>query len=164
MGTSGKSLFNSLSLLLNKITTTVLCITGAALDYRNMTGMSQSPNLPAALLAAGVTMNIILNLFATGFIVTRLICHQRMLRRTFAMPPGNHSRKAVWMLLESAAINIPITVVVVVNIATLSVYGDFLMPVVVPGQSFASVLVMYQIALGKAVGEGSRLSQDYAKI
>lgn len=69
----------------------------------------------------------------------------------------------------------PVAIVTVVSVATYSTVGDVLMSVVVPGQvrvtrvifckskqkenlltqtqSFASVLVMYQIALGKATCE-----------
>lgn len=95
-----------------------------------------------------------------------------MIKDSFGTPTQGHHTRVVGMLLESAAINVPITIIAVVGIATWSTYGDFMMSVVVPGQvsrvlflwlsentnawyaqqSFASVLVMYQIAHGKAVG------------
>lgn len=76
-----------------------------------------------------------------------------MIKISIGTPTKGYCERILGLLLESTAINVPVAVVAVVSIATYNTVGDVLMSVVVPGQSFASVLVMYQIALGKATCE-----------
>ncbi|KAF9442951.1 hypothetical protein P691DRAFT_764730 [Macrolepiota fuliginosa MF-IS2] len=100
-----------------------------------------------------VVSNILLNVFATCFIITRLLLHRRMLVACFgeATPDIGHLR-IVNILIESAAINIPITVVGVIGLAVGPIFGDIVGAIAVACQSFASVLIFHRIAAGRAIG------------
>ncbi|KAF7763962.1 hypothetical protein Agabi119p4_8499 [Agaricus bisporus var. burnettii] len=135
------------------MTMIALGITGGVIEHQ-VTTPGKLANIATSCLTTALAANITLNLFTTVFIISRLILYRRMVKNSFGVRREEHLHhtRVVGMLLESAAINVPITVIALVGIATWSSYGDFMMSVVTPGQSFASVLVMYQVALGKAIG------------
>lgn len=131
-----------------------------------------TPIIPAALASAS---NLTLNIYATLFIAIRLIRHRRLAIVCFgsAALTMQHLR-IVGILLESAAINVPILLAAVVGAVTQQVYGTFLfgiavtcqvshpnaLPVFVSEvgicwQSFSTMLILYQVALGKAIGQAT---------
>ncbi|KAF9450592.1 hypothetical protein P691DRAFT_453596 [Macrolepiota fuliginosa MF-IS2] len=102
----------------------------------------------------GFISNILLNLYSTVFIATRLLLHRRMIVNTLGRAaPEMHHLRIVTILLESAAINIPITIVAAVGFAFGRVLGNVALPIVTACQSFASVLILHQVALGRAIGQ-----------
>ncbi|KAF9440949.1 hypothetical protein P691DRAFT_800803, partial [Macrolepiota fuliginosa MF-IS2] len=110
-------------------------------------------HLVAMLQTVAVGSNILLNVFATCFIAIRLLLHRRTLVSYFGeAAPGAKHLRTVNILVESAAINIPVTIAGVVGIAVDPELGDIVGAIAVACQSFASVLILHRIALGRAVG------------
>lgn len=109
--------------------------TGGILTYQ-VSAPGRLADTAVACLTAGLAANITLNLFTTIFIIARLVLYRRLVKRALGIRRQEHRQhtRVVGMLLESAAINIPITVIAVVGIATWKNYGDFMMSVVTPGQ------------------------------
>jgi len=134
-------------------------IAGAVIT-KHVTIPGRLASLSRAFLITSLAANIHLNLYSTIFIISRMDLYRRMIRDNFGTPTEIHRTRVVGMVLESASINVPITVIAVIGIATSGAYGDIMMSVVIPGQSFASVLVMYQIAIGKAIGAGPEVQSD----
>lgn len=112
-----------------------LGITGGVIEHQ-VTTPGKLANIATSCLTTALAANITLNLFTTVFIISRLILYRRMVKNSFGVRREEHLHhtRVVGMLLESAAINVPITVIALVGIATWSSYGDFMMSVVTPGQ------------------------------
>jgi len=102
----------------------------------------------------GLTANVLLALYSTSFISIRLLLHRRMLNSYL----GEHvvttrHLHIVGILLESAAINIPVTIAGAIGIATSQIFGRIIISIAVECQCFAAVLILYQVALGRAFGQ-----------
>jgi hypothetical protein len=73
-----------------------------------------------------IISNVILNLFATGYIVTRLLLHRQKLINLYGQQFSTSQYTRISsILLESSAINAPITIIAVVQVYT-PVFTDFL--------------------------------------
>ncbi|KAJ3570544.1 hypothetical protein NP233_g4329 [Leucocoprinus birnbaumii] len=98
--------------------------------------------------------NAVLNTYATFFITIRLLKYRKAM-----MVHADSERKAetsrylhiVSILLESAAINIPITIAAAVGIRLHELFSAVIAPVAVAGQALASVIIIHQVAVGRAI-------------
>lgn len=110
--------------------------------------------LTLIFLLLAMLCNILLNLFASGNIIIRLLIHRRTMIKSFGETSALsrvHSR-IVGIILESAAINIPIAIASATCSWIVGGFGLLAWQVGVPAQSLSSVLVIYQVAKGRAVG------------
>ncbi|KAF9445373.1 hypothetical protein P691DRAFT_785295 [Macrolepiota fuliginosa MF-IS2] len=108
------------------------------------------------LLVTCFVSNALLNVYVTCNIVIRLLLHRRRVAaaslRVIHGSKEPHMR-VVGMLLEAAALNVPISIVTAVAGAMVNSLASMAFQIVVPIQSIASVLIIYQVARGRAVGE-----------
>lgn len=98
--------------------------------------------------------NILLNLVAPAYLIVRLLLHRRVVISKWGSgaPVAQHLR-TVCILLESAALNLPVAIVGIVGIGYDKYFGWVVQAVCVVTQSFASVLILHQVALGKATSQ-----------
>lgn len=86
---------------------------------------------------SGYTTNIVLNIYATLFISTRLLLHRRMImtRLGSTVSTAQHIR-IIGILLESAAINLPVTVTCAVGagVGIGSILEATMLPIAVGSQ------------------------------
>jgi hypothetical protein len=155
-----------------KVYSIVLGVAGGAI--MKTVSISQGPlaGLAKHFLTTAMTAHVTLSLFATLFITSTLIQHRRMIKSSSSTPVKGYLDRLIEMILESSAPNVPLTIIAIVGVTTENVYyGNILLSIVVPGQvsavtlrcpgtycllqSFASVLLLYRIALGKAIGAKS---------
>lgn len=88
------------------------------------------PPEATALEGAALASNALLNVFATVYISTRLLHHRRVVIACL----GNDARTArhlhiTAILLESAAINVPTTIVAAIGIASNLRFGSAVTPI-----------------------------------
>ncbi|KAF5349727.1 hypothetical protein D9756_008956 [Leucocoprinus leucothites] len=104
------------------------------------------------LQATALFSNVVLNIYATLFITSRLLSHRKL---TMKLIGGNADTSRhlyiVSILLESAAINVPITIAAAVGIGLVEFFGAVIAPIAVVGQAFASVIIIHQVAVGRAI-------------
>lgn len=115
-----------------------------------MTLLAQlNPHLQATALVS----NTVLNIYATLFITIRLLDYRKTVM-TLLGGKADTSRylHIVSILLESAAINVPITIAAAVGIGLNALFGVIIAPVAIVGQAFASVIIIHQVAMGRAFG------------
>ncbi|KAF9444486.1 hypothetical protein P691DRAFT_778218 [Macrolepiota fuliginosa MF-IS2] len=134
------------------LTTVTGCIGGGLLFAPDMRYSGVSKKLEATALGSNVTLNI----YATIFITTLLLVHGQMVKRCL----GNTASRGlgstpqhlplVAILLESAAINVPVTIVVAIGIGAGEDFGAIVTPSALASQALASVLIIHQVALGRA--------------
>ncbi|KAF9442969.1 hypothetical protein P691DRAFT_809686 [Macrolepiota fuliginosa MF-IS2] len=98
--------------------------------------------------------NVVLNLFATTYITTRLVLQ----RRTLAIRLGSNEStvqyfRIVAIFIESATINVPTSLTAAIGVLMGEDFGGVLAFITVCCQSFASVLIIHQVALGRALGQ-----------
>ncbi|KAL9710349.1 hypothetical protein Ac2012v2_006648 [Leucoagaricus gongylophorus] len=96
--------------------------------------------------------NILLNLLAPTYLTVRLLIHKRMVLKQYGneAPVGQYLQ-TVCILLESAALNLPVAIIGIVGIGNGKYFGWVVQAVSVVIQSFASLLILHQVALGKVV-------------
>ncbi|KAF5347731.1 hypothetical protein D9756_009051 [Leucocoprinus leucothites] len=111
-------------------------------------------DLATTLEATAYALNALSNVFATCFIITRLVQHRRMIIRRFgdSAPPLRHLRIAS-IILQSAAVNVPVSILAAVGIAPKQVLGWVAAPVAIACQSFCSILIIKQVALRRVIDE-----------
>ncbi|KAF9447014.1 hypothetical protein P691DRAFT_803059, partial [Macrolepiota fuliginosa MF-IS2] len=116
--------------------------------------------LSKLLLILFTFCNIALNTFATANIVIRLLIHRREMISSFGRTStlSNFHVRIAGIVLESAAINVPISIASAVCSILVGGFGLLAWQIGVPTQSFSSVLVIYQVAKGRAVGSESMSS------
>ncbi|KAJ3570555.1 hypothetical protein NP233_g4333 [Leucocoprinus birnbaumii] len=73
-----------------------------------------------------------------------------MLIGTQAREDTSRYLQIVSIFLESAAINVPTTMIGAVGFAIKASFGTIIAPVAVVGQVFASIIVIHQVAVGRA--------------
>lgn len=85
---------------------------------------SRLRTVASALQATALASNILLNLFSTFYITIRLLLHRRMVIKYFGpeVPTPQHLG-VVAILLQAAAINVPITVAGAIGIGGGELYG-----------------------------------------
>ncbi|KAF5349622.1 hypothetical protein D9756_008976 [Leucocoprinus leucothites] len=107
--------------------------------------------LNSGLQATSFFSNVILNIYATLFITIRLFSYRKVVK-TLIGGKADTSRylDIVNILLESAAINVPITIAAAVGIGLGALFGVIITPVAIVGQAFASVIVIHRVAVGRA--------------
>lgn len=128
---------------------------------------AQTPkhSFPGALLMLILVSNCVLNTYATCFITARLAWHQRLVdvhsvastessssATTQATTRPRH-HQIIRVLIESAAINIPVALTAAVGAFNRLPYYFILGNITVSCQSFSTILILYQVALGKAIGQ-----------
>jgi hypothetical protein len=92
---------------------------------KNSTGTAES---------IAIIGNVILNLFATGYIVTRLLIHRRKLIYLYGQQFSiSQHNSIVSILLESSVINAPIAIIAVVQLYTPA-FGTNFLPLVLACQ------------------------------
>lgn len=85
--------------------------------------------------AVGYTANITLNLYATLFISIRLLLHRRMITAHLGTTVGTAQHiYIVGILLESAAINVPVTFACAVSVGIGTTLEDVMLPIAVASQ------------------------------
>ncbi|KAF9440948.1 hypothetical protein P691DRAFT_685722 [Macrolepiota fuliginosa MF-IS2] len=115
--------------------------------------------ISSALETTALASNILLNLYTTIFIATRLLLHRRMVIACFGTTaPTNRHLQIVTILLESAAINVPVTIIAATGLVIDTIPGKIAIPIAFACQSFASVLILHQVAVGRTVEDGTELS------
>ncbi|KAF9439402.1 hypothetical protein P691DRAFT_786902, partial [Macrolepiota fuliginosa MF-IS2] len=93
--------------------------------------------------------------------------HRRMVRTWFGDDAltGRYHYNIVGILLESAAINVPIAICAVVgNIVTKDLESytwQVVYSISIPSQAFTTVMVIHQVALGRAIGQQKREDSDW---
>lgn len=90
------------------------------------------PGVPGTIT---MVSNLALNVYATLFITTRLLAHRKMVITAM----GNKILVArhlqiVTILLESAAVNLPITIATAVGLVTGKTFGGVIGPIAAPSQ------------------------------
>ncbi|KAF9447970.1 hypothetical protein P691DRAFT_760314 [Macrolepiota fuliginosa MF-IS2] len=114
--------------------------------------------LPTAIL---FIFNALTNICGTAFITIHLLRHRQMARICFGdeAPTDRKYHNIVGILLESAAINVPVAICAVVgSIITMTqnltpINWQIVYSISVPSQAFATVLVILQVALGRVIGQ-----------
>lgn len=89
-----------------------------------------------ALAITGLSCNVAINLFGTINIVTRLLLHRRSLITAFgrSSPLAKHHICISSILLESAALNVPVTLLVIVFLLVGGTPVLVAMPIAFHGQ------------------------------
>ncbi|KAJ3561676.1 hypothetical protein NP233_g10052 [Leucocoprinus birnbaumii] len=124
---------------------------GALLTKRAITSTEKSAAAAAVLHTIGVLSNAILNVHATGLITIRLINYRRLIITCVGRNTDvSYSNDMVGILLESAAINVPVTIAVAVGLGLRARFGSIIVPVAVASQAFASILIIHRVAIGRA--------------
>jgi len=120
---------------------------------------SNSPGLTLFLVAAIV--HFTLNLFAISNIIIRLLLHRRFVIAVFGRECAGveHSLRVSSILLESAAINLPLALLSIVGLLVQANYSALLIQIITPGQCIASILVIYQVARRRTVVESRSSSK-----
>ncbi|KAF9447965.1 hypothetical protein P691DRAFT_801484 [Macrolepiota fuliginosa MF-IS2] len=111
-------------------------------------------SLPAAIL---FTSNMLTSIYGTCFITIRLWLYRRMVRHCFGdkVQMGRYN-DIMGMLLKSAAIYVPIAICVSAeSMPTANVTPGLAIvcSIFAPCQGLASILIIYQVALGRATGQ-----------
>ncbi|KAJ3570548.1 hypothetical protein NP233_g4334 [Leucocoprinus birnbaumii] len=122
----------------------------------------QAANAGAAFKTIALVSNVALNIYATFFISIRLLGYRRlMMRNVGAKAVEPRYLRIATIFLESAAINVPITITVAVGFGLGAPFGTIMAPVAYVGQAFASIIIIHQVALGRAFDrkQGEELSQ-----
>lgn len=89
-----------------------------------------------SLLFAFTVGNILLQLFATSYIILRLLVHRQLMIASFGTSssiPKLHLR-LINVLLESAIINLPVAVITMVCVTPVGGWGHMFWQVNVPAQ------------------------------
>ncbi|KAF9447981.1 hypothetical protein P691DRAFT_730510 [Macrolepiota fuliginosa MF-IS2] len=102
--------------------------------------------------------NALTNLCGTVIITTRLLKHRRMIRNHLGgRAPMTRYQDVITILLESAMINVPVSICMAIGAIVTSDSTSFVWMIVlsitVPSQAFATFLVIHQMALGRAIGQ-----------
>lgn len=113
---------------------------------------------PAVFAVLSLGLNSLLNIYATSLIAFRLLQHQRLVKSCLGPDNATQHQRIIRVLLESAAINVPITLTIAIGRAGNQVFSFILLGIGVGCQSFSTILILHQVALGKAVG--NRDSRD----
>ncbi|KAF5349662.1 hypothetical protein D9756_008964 [Leucocoprinus leucothites] len=101
--------------------------------------------------ATALISNVVLNTYAALFIAIRLLNYRKtIMALTGRKADTSRYLHIINILLESAAINVPITIAAAVGIGFNKFFGTVIIPVAVVGQAFASVIVIHQVAVGRA--------------
>lgn len=94
--------------------------------------------LPAweVLATIGLSCNVLINLFGTINIVVRLLLHRRLMIATFGRSPtlSKYHIRISGILLESAALNIPVTLLVITCLFVGRSLTQIAMTIVAHGQ------------------------------
>ncbi|KAF9446007.1 hypothetical protein P691DRAFT_761993 [Macrolepiota fuliginosa MF-IS2] len=112
----------------------------------------QGRALYSELVLAAVILGIILDLYGTTLITATLLAHRRIVKSLSGTASTPQHLPIIAILLESAAINIPATVAVAVGVIIGDNFQFAVMPVVTTNHALGSVLIIYQVALGRAFG------------
>ncbi len=99
--------------------------------------LSEPADHPSLLLLfASILGNISLNLFATFYIIIRLLIHRRLMIASFGFLPSvpKLHLRVISILLESAIINLPVAITSLVCAALSGGWGHLLWQVSVPVQ------------------------------
>lgn len=129
-----------------------------------------------------ITSNLALTVYATLFLTIRLLAHRKLL---IASQGGRALTKQplriITILLESAAVNIPIVTATAVGLRTSKTLSNIIGYIVPPSQvcaywfnttyralipvyqALASVLVIHQVALGRAFDQLRELDRSRAE-
>ncbi len=91
-------------------------------------------------LVIGFTANLVLISYATLFLTTRLLAHRKLMvaYQGDEVPLTKRHLRIVTILLESAAINIPIAIAAIIGITNDKAFGIALGLVVPPAQVCAT--------------------------
>ncbi|KAF9442320.1 hypothetical protein P691DRAFT_811031 [Macrolepiota fuliginosa MF-IS2] len=109
---------------------------------------------PLTMGSVALMCNVVLNLFATTYIVTHLVLQRRMSEICFGPKgPATQYICIVAILIESATINIPTSLAAAIGVLMNHEFGGVLAFITICCQSFASVLIIHQVALGRALGQ-----------
>lgn len=136
----------------------VTAVTGCAVPplvlFRTDARLPLLERLSSVLQATALISNVVLNIYAALFIAIRLLSYTKVVK-TLVGGKADTSRylDIVNILLESAAINVPITIAAAVGIGLGELFGYIITPVAVVGQAFASVIIIHQVALGRAFSQ-----------
>ncbi|KAF9444849.1 hypothetical protein P691DRAFT_777988 [Macrolepiota fuliginosa MF-IS2] len=106
--------------------------------------------LNSKLVSAAFALDVVLTLYTTTLITATLLMYRRTVK---SLPAGTSSTRTqplpiIAILLESAATNIPGAIAVVVGFGEK--YGLIILPIVTVNQALTSVLIIHQVALGRA--------------
>ncbi|KAF9446008.1 hypothetical protein P691DRAFT_761994 [Macrolepiota fuliginosa MF-IS2] len=96
--------------------------------------------------------DVVLNLYATILITATLLRYRRTVKSLSACTPSTPAQHLpiIAILLESAATNAPGAIVVAVGVGIREDYGVIFAPTVAMNQALTSVLIIHQVALGRA--------------
>ncbi|KAF9442324.1 hypothetical protein P691DRAFT_811029, partial [Macrolepiota fuliginosa MF-IS2] len=109
---------------------------------------------PLAFGSVALMCNVALNVFATTYIVARLVLQRRMSEVCFGpKAPTTQCLRIVAILVESATINVPTSLAAAIGVLMDHEFGGVLAFITICCQSFASVLIIHQVALGRALGQ-----------
>ncbi|KAF5362142.1 hypothetical protein D9756_002548 [Leucocoprinus leucothites] len=108
--------------------------------------------LMAKLVGMSLGMNVLINLYAAAFIITRLLLHKRMTMARLGdrIPMGQHLR-LISIVLQSAVLNVPVTFAALVCIVSGDASYNVLSPIAVTCQSLSVVLIIHQVASRRTV-------------
>ncbi|KAF5349705.1 hypothetical protein D9756_008978 [Leucocoprinus leucothites] len=113
----------------------------------------------SAPLALAILFNVILNVYATLFITFRL--HNSRLRVMVTADISRYLHHIVVILLESAAINVPITIAAAVGIVRSAYFGNIIAPTALAGQALASVIIIHRVAVQRQEEELTQVGRVY---
>ncbi|KAF5357059.1 hypothetical protein D9756_006525 [Leucocoprinus leucothites] len=126
-------------------------------------------SIPHLWAVLSLSTNAVLNVYAAAFISIRLLTYQRLITRArltvdtrAPQTPQPSPAGIMQIFLESAAINVPLALTAAVVIFGSDwILSTSLACIGVPCQSFATILILHQVASGKATNKhqyaGTRL-------
>ncbi|KAF5353224.1 hypothetical protein D9756_007798 [Leucocoprinus leucothites] len=119
-----------------------------------------------ALFFAALVLNVFINLFTSCNIIIRLLLHRRTIITAFgkSCTLAEYSLRISGILLESAAIDIPLTFVAIVGVSLHLEYVSLVMSILVPGQCISSVLVTYQVVRGRSISSSIQEELDSPRV
>ncbi|KAJ3566382.1 hypothetical protein NP233_g7046 [Leucocoprinus birnbaumii] len=133
---------------------TIAVVAGIIAAVAGLTGMNYRIFFACAGTAL-ITLDLLI-IYATTYITIRLLRHRRIAKvfRGSSGPQSSEHFRLVRILLESAAINVPMVIfaTVVLTLGSPS-YNRALLWVRIGFQSFATLLILHQVALGKTIDQ-----------
>ncbi|KAF9440156.1 hypothetical protein P691DRAFT_824277 [Macrolepiota fuliginosa MF-IS2] len=120
-------------------------------------GIAHLSTASIALQTTAISSSILLNLYTTIYIAVRLLLHRPMVIACVGKAALTENYlPIISILLESAAINVPVTIAGAVGIAVNRLFGSVVLSIAVTCQSLASVLILLRVTLGRAIDQQCR--------
>ncbi|KAJ3571144.1 hypothetical protein NP233_g3946 [Leucocoprinus birnbaumii] len=117
-------------------------------------GLQNSWTPDLALISTSSCINVLINVYTTVFIVIRVFLHRRAtIARLGNGAPRRQHLRLISLVLESAALNIPITIASLVGTISNDAFTWIVYPISVACQSLSAVLLIHQVLSRRVADE-----------